>query len=217
MMMMMMMMIIIIIILLSNMTLCYKTIHNRRFNFIQYLAKDIKKVGKDQTRVRLLIDIKDVGKKGQIVIISNVLYMNSLGPKKHAEKVTDDEMNKLEENENIKNKTELDNAISIQNNIKQLNTLILNRKKGKEGQLFGAVTTKNILEELRLKFGNDNTLSNSNKHLIVSSINPKKSDDGKSLGGELINNEIRKAGCYLIELKLHPKVSTTFELEVNSE
>ena len=199
------------------MTLCYKTIHNRRFNFIQYLAKDIKKVGKDQTRVRLLIDIKDVGKKGQIVIISNVLYMNSLGPKKHAEKVTDDEMNKLEENENIKNKTELDNAISIQNNIKQLNTLILNRKKGKEGQLFGAVTTKNILEELRLKFGNDNTLSNSNKHLIVSSINPKKSDDGKSLGGELINNEIRKAGCYLIELKLHPKVSTTFELEVNSE
>ena len=199
------------------MTLCYKTIHNRRFNFIRYLAKDIKKVGKDQTRVRLLIDIKDVGKKGQIVIISNVLYMNSLGPKKHAEKVTDDEMNKLEENENIKNKTELDNAISIQNNIKQLNTLILNRKKGKEGQLFGAVTTKNILEELRLKFGNDNTLSNNNKHLMVSSINPKKSDDGKSLGGELINNEIRKAGYYLIELKLHPKVSTTFELEVNSE
>jgi len=199
------------------MTLCYKTINNRRYNFIQYLAKDIKKVGKDQTRVRLLIDIKDIGKKGQIVIISNVLYMNSLGPKKHAEKVTDDEMNKLEENEIIKNKTELDNAITIQNNIKQLNILILNRKKGKEGQLFGAVTTKNILEELRLKFGNDNALNNNNKHLMVSSINPKISDDGKSLGGELINNEIRKAGSYLIELKLHPKVSATFELEVNSE
>lgn len=145
------------------------------------------------------------------------MYMNSLGPKKQAEKVSDDEMNKIEEAESLKNKNELDNAISIQSSIKTMTRLLLNRKKGKDGQLFGAVTTKMVIEELRLKFGSDNALSNNNKSLIVVSMTPQKSEDGSLLGFELINNEIRRVGIYLVELKLHPKVSITFELEVKSD
>jgi len=157
-------------------------------SFSRIFSKDTKKVGKDQTRVRLLIDIKDIGKKGQIVNVSNGMYMNSLGPKKQAEKVSDDEMNKIEEASNEKMKKELNDAETLQNNIKKMNKLLLTRKQGKEGQLFGAVTTKMIIEELRLKFGSIDSLSNNNKNLMVISMSPKKGDDGQLLGGELLNS-----------------------------
>jgi len=145
----------------------------------------VKEQKKDQTRVRLLIDIKDIGKKGQIVNVSNGMYMNSLGPKKQAEKVSDDEMNKIEEASNEKMKKELDDAQTLESNIKKMNKLLLTRKKGKDGQLFGAVTTKMVIEELRLKFNID-TLSN-NKSIMVISMSPKKGN-GQVLGGELLNN-----------------------------
>jgi large subunit ribosomal protein L9 len=213
------MFILLVFLLLSaNIAICYKVLPIPRLHSYSCLyAKDVKKVNKDQTRVRLLSDIKDIGKKGQIVLVSNGMYMNSLGPKKQAEKVSDEEMNKIEETESIKNKNELDNALSIQTNIKAMNRLLLTRKKGKDGQLFGAVTTKMVIEELRTKFGSDNTLSNNNKNLIVVSMMPQKSEDGSLLGGELVNNEIRKVGVYVVELKLHPKVSISFELVVNSD
>ena len=114
--------------------------------------------------------------------------MNSLGPKKQAEKVSaDDEMNKIEEASNEKMKKELDNAETLESNIKKMNTLLLTRKKGKDGQLFGAVTTKMVIEELRLKWNID-TLSNNNKNLMVISMSPKKGNEGQVLGGELLNN-----------------------------
>lgn len=212
-----MMLNVLILLLFINVTLCFNRLSSRYIpRSYELYAKDIKKVGKDQTRVRLLIDVKDIGKKGQIVLVSNGMFMNSLGPKRCAEKVSDDEMKKLEETEDSKNKDELDNAIKIQNEIKQMSILTLTKKKGKDEQLFGAVTTKMVIEELKSKFGNDTTLSSNNKNLMVTQMIPK-TVNGQLLGGDLINNEIRRAGSYSVELKLHPKVSISFDLNVNSE
>lgn len=105
-------------------------------------------------RVILLEDVKKVGKKGSIVDVSDGYGSNFLIPKKLAvlatktsleiKKVQDD--NKAKEDEIKK-----ENAIALKEKIKDL-VLELKAGTGKEGKLFGAISSKEIVEEYKKQF-----------------------------------------------------------------
>lgn len=105
-------------------------------------------------RVILLEDVKKVGKKGSIVEVSDGYGSNFLLPRKLAvlatktsleiKKTQDD--NKAKEEELKKEK-----AIELKNKIKDL-TVEVKVGIGKEGKLFGAVSSKEIVEEYKKQF-----------------------------------------------------------------
>jgi large subunit ribosomal protein L9 len=105
-------------------------------------------------KVILLEDVKKVGKKGSIVEVSDGYGSNFLIPKKLAvlatktsleiKKVQDD--NVAKENEKKK-----ENAIELKEKIKDL-VVEIKAGTGKEGKLFGAVSSKEIVEEYKKQF-----------------------------------------------------------------
>ena len=105
-------------------------------------------------RVILLEDVKKVGKKGSIVEVSDGYGTNFLLPRKLAvlatktsleiKKTQDD--NKAKEEELKKEK-----ALELKNKIKDL-TVEVRAGIGKEGKLFGAISSKEIVEEYKKQF-----------------------------------------------------------------
>ncbi len=105
-------------------------------------------------KVILLEDVKKVGKKGSIVDVSDGYGANFLIPRKLAvlatktsleiKKTQDD--NKAKEEEIKKEK-----AIELKDKIKNL-VVELKAGTGKEGKLFGAVSSKEIVDEYKKQF-----------------------------------------------------------------
>ena len=105
-------------------------------------------------KVILLEDVKKVGKKGSIVDVSDGYGANFLIPRKLAvlatktsleiKKTQDD--NKAKEEEIKKEK-----AIELKDKIKDL-VVELKAGTGKEGTLFGAVSSKEIVDEYKKQF-----------------------------------------------------------------
>lgn len=105
-------------------------------------------------KVVLLQDVKKVGKKGEIVSVSdgygqNFLIKNKLAVKETegARKIVEKEKEeaRLQDIENKKN------AEALKEKIESI-TLEFVLKSGKDGKTFGSVSTKHIVEQLRDKY-----------------------------------------------------------------
>lgn len=105
-------------------------------------------------KVILLSDVKKVGKKGQVVEVSDGYGANYLIPNKLAVKVTKTSMD-------IKQKQDDDYALKQQELKKEAEelkikmeslTLELKAKVGKDGKMFGAISPKMVVEEYKKQF-----------------------------------------------------------------
>ena len=105
-------------------------------------------------KVILLSDVKKVGKKGQIVEVSDGYGANFLIPNKLAVKATKtsiDIKNKQDDAAALKEEEKKQQAIVLKNDIEKL-TLEIKAKGGKDGKMFGAVSTKQIVDEYKKQF-----------------------------------------------------------------
>lgn len=106
-------------------------------------------------KVILLEDVKKVGKKGSIVNVSDGYGTNFLLPKKLAVLATKTslEIKKSEDDNKAKEEEKKkDNALAMKEKIKNL-TVEIKAGIGKEGKLFGAISSKEIVEEYKKQFG----------------------------------------------------------------
>ena len=106
-------------------------------------------------KVVLLQDVKSIGKKGELVNVSDGYARNFLLPRKLAQEANAQAMNELKNAEaarEYKIKTETENA---QKNAGALSgkTLKIYAKPGQAGRIFGSVTAKEIAEEIKKQFG----------------------------------------------------------------
>lgn len=106
-------------------------------------------------KVVLLQDVKSIGKKGELVNVSDGYARNFLMPRKLAKEANAQAMNELKNAEaarEYKIKTETEQA---QKNADALSgkTLKIYGKAGQAGKLFGSVTVKELAEEIRNQFG----------------------------------------------------------------
>ena len=105
-------------------------------------------------KVVLLQDVKKVGKKGDIVKVSdgygqNFLIKNKLAVKETATaKKIVDEQKEQEKQQDIENKNK---AIELKEVIEGL-TLEFVLKSGKDGKTFGSVSTKMVVDQLRNQY-----------------------------------------------------------------
>lgn len=102
-------------------------------------------------KVILLQDIKGVGKKDEVINASDGHARNYLLPRKLAVEANNENMSKLKDRQfSIKHKKEVEqkNAKLLSEKINKM-TLTIKVKTGENGRLFGAITSKDISENLK--------------------------------------------------------------------
>lgn len=106
-------------------------------------------------KVILLQDVKNVGKKGDVVTASDGYARNFLFPKKLAIEATQtsvDINNQEKENQRRKKLEETEEAQRIADDLKE-KEVVLKVKHGEGGKLFGAITSKDISSEIEKQLG----------------------------------------------------------------
>ncbi|ENZ00206.1 50S ribosomal protein L9 [Clostridium thermobutyricum] len=141
-------------------------------------------------KVILLQDVKKIGKKGEVINVSDGYARNFLFPKKLAKEATDANLhilNNQKENERKQKLAEIEAAQKLASELKGKEVKI-EAKSGENGKLFGAITSKDVAQEI-------------NK-VYKMNIDKKK----------IVMDTIKVAGGYEIEVKLYPEVSTKMKV-----
>ena len=141
-------------------------------------------------KVILLQDVKKLGKNGDVINASDGYARNFLFPKKLAKEATDANLhilNNQKENERKQKLAEIEAAQKLASELKGKEVKI-EAKSGENGKLFGAITSKDVAQEI-------------NK-VYKMNIDKKK----------IVMDTIKVAGGYEIEVKLYPEVSTKMKV-----
>lgn len=144
-------------------------------------------------QVILLKDVKGTGKKGDIVKVSDGYATNFLLPNKMAVKADNTSLNENKQakaSEQHKKEVEKGNAILLKNQLEN-KEITLKVRCGENGKTFGAVTNKEISDELN-KLGLE--------------VDKRK----------IVMEAIKQVGTYKITAKLHSEVSVNFIVKVES-
>lgn len=144
-------------------------------------------------KVVLFEDVKKVGKKGDIVEVSDGYARNFLFTKKLGAEATNKNINDLKllkASETRKEQEIYEEALALSEKIKAA-TITVPIKAGDGGRIFGSVSTKEIAKEAKDQIGID--------------IDKKKM---------ILKDHIKALGTFTIPVKLHPKVTTELTVKV---
>lgn len=148
-------------------------------------------------KVILLNDVKKVGKKGEIVEVADGYARNFLIKNKQAVEATKKSMEILDHQNVEKKLQEQELKAQAQETAKKLESIMLKFevKTGKGGRVFGAVSTKQVAEELAKKHG-----------IIIDKRKFVNKDGAESLGVTRLDIELYKdvkgvVSVHLVEKK----------------
>lgn len=147
-------------------------------------------------KIILQKDVKSLGKKGEVIEVKEGYARNFLFPKKLAIEANEKNLQLLKKQKNEQAKEEqkqLEEAQALADKINNIK-LQLKVKSGEQGRLFGAVTTKDIAQELE-----------KNHNLKI---------DRRKI--ELKEN-IKNLGNYQLNVKLHAQVNAQLNVQVIEE
>lgn len=144
-------------------------------------------------KVILLQDVKSLGKKDEVVEVSDGYAKNFIFPKKLGVEATAKNLNDL------KLKTANNEKIAAQNladakefaKLIETKTVVVKLKAGEGGKTFGSVSSKEISSEAKSQFDLD--------------IDKKKI---------VLTEAIKAFGVYEVPVKLHPQVTATIKVRV---
>ena len=143
-------------------------------------------------KVVLLQDVKSIGKKDQLVNVSDGYARNFLFPRKLAKEATQGAINDVKTKESAKahhKQEEINAANEVKTKIDG-KIIALKAKAGKEGKLFGAVTSKDVAAEMKKQLGVD--------------IDKKK----------LVMDDIKLFGSYDCTVKIYPEITAKITVKV---
>lgn len=147
-------------------------------------------------KVILQQDVKNVGKRGEVVNASDGYARNFLFPKKlaiPADKQNMNEWSAKKSAEAHKKEIEKQEAIKLKEELEKI-TLTIKTKAGENGKTFGSITSKEIAEAISKEFN--------------------KTVDKKKI---IIKEQIKTLGTHSIELRLFEGVIAKLKVEVISE
>lgn len=147
-------------------------------------------------KVILKQDVKGLGKVENLVNVNDGYARNFLIPRGLAVEATSENLNVMKmkkEAEQTRKSRELAHAKELAEKLKNM-TVIIKAKAGESGKLFGSITSKDISDILKSKYGLD--------------IDKKKL---------VMPDTIKSLGVLEIEAKLYPEVSAKLTVKVESE
>ncbi len=149
-----------------------------------------------EMEVILLEDVKNVGKKGEVVKVNDGYGRNVLIKKKQALEATGKNLNDLKLKKANDDKIAAENLQAAQELGKKIedSEITVAIKVGEGGKTFGSVSSKEIAEEVKTQLGFD--------------IDKKKVQ---------LKDAIKTVGTHEVKIKLHPKVTTTLKVKVEGK
>ena len=147
-------------------------------------------------KVILLEDVKSLGKKGEIVTVSNGYARNMILPKKLGVEATSKNLNDLKLQNRHAEKVAQENLEAAQALAKELENkkIELKMKSGEGGRTFGSISTKEIAEAAKKQLG----IELDKKKLVL-------------------KDPIKALGSYEVQIRLHPQVTGSFTVHVSEE
>ncbi len=147
-------------------------------------------------KVILLADVKSLGKKGEIVNVSDGYARNMLFPKKLGLEANAKNLNDLKLQNQNKEKVAQENLEVAQKFAKELEniTVEVKIKVGEGGRVFGSVSAKEIAEAAKKQLNLD--------------IDKKKM---------VMEAPIKSLGVTMVPVKLHPKVTGQLKVFVKEQ
>lgn len=146
-------------------------------------------------KVILLQDVKALGKKGDMVEVSDGYARNFILKKKLGVEATEANKNDLKlqkANQEKIAKEQYDDAVALAKELEEL-TVNVTVKAGEGGKVFGAVTAKEIAQELSKQHGKE--------------VDKKKIQ---------LTDSIKNIGSYEVSVKLHTKVTAKLSVKVDA-
>ncbi len=145
-------------------------------------------------KVILLEDVKSLGKKGEIVTVSDGYARNMILPKKLGLEATSKNLNDLKLQNQHAEKVAQENLEAAKKFAEELKDkkIEVKMKSGAGGRTFGSISTKEISEAAK-------------KQLNLE-LDKKKM---------LLKDPIKALGTYEVQIKLHPQVTGTFTVHVS--
>ena len=147
-------------------------------------------------KVILLKDVKSLGKKGEIVEVSEGYGRNFIIPTKAGVLADAKNLNTLKlqvQNAEKIAEEKLEEAEALKKKLEEVK-LIFHLKAGKDGRAFGSISTKEVQEELKKQYD--------------ISVDKKKME---------LDVPMKNFGGYDIKVKLHKDVEATLHVSVQSE
>ena len=146
-------------------------------------------------KIVLLQDVKNVGKKGDVVNVSDGYARNFILPKKLGAEATQGNLNTLKQQQAAAARLAAEQLAEAKAVAEGLagKTVALKVKVGANGKLFGAVSSKEIAEGLKEQFGVD--------------LDKKKI---------LLNEPIKEIGTQEVDVKLHKDVTAKLKVDVSA-
>ena len=146
-------------------------------------------------KVILLQDVKALGKKGDMVEVSDGYARNFILPKKvgvEANEVNKNDLKLQKANQEKVAKEQYDAAVALGKEL-EAPTVNVTVKAGEGGRVFGAVTAKEISQALSKQHGKD--------------VDKKKIQ---------LSDSIKNVGSFEVPVKLHTKVTATLSVKVDA-
>jgi len=144
-------------------------------------------------KVVLLQDVKDLGKKGQLVNASDGYARNFLFPRKLAVEATEGKLKEIEDKKNSeknKKEKELKAAKELAGKLSKTE-ITFKTKAGENGKLFGSITGKDVADAIK--------------------VQQKIEIDKKKV---VLHDAIKALGTYQVEIKVYPEVSAKINIKV---
>lgn len=144
-------------------------------------------------KVILLQDVKSLGKKDQIVDVSDGYARNFVLPKKLGMEATPKNLNELKLKKAHEDKVAAEILAQAQALAEQMKeeSVTLSIKVGEGGRTFGSVSSKEIAEAIKSQLGHD--------------IDKKKI---------VLKEAIKSLGTHIVDIKLHTKVTAKLSVKV---
>lgn len=148
-------------------------------------------------KVILLEDVKSLGKKGEVVNVSDGYARNMILPKKLGIEATGKNLNDLRLQNQHAEKVAQENldaakALAEEISSKEVTVTI---KTGEGGKTFGSVSSKEIAAAAKAQLGLE--------------LDKRKM--------QLEDGGLKSLGVHQVTIKLHPKVTTTLKVKVTEE
>ena len=147
-------------------------------------------------KVVLLQDVKDLGKKGELVNASDGYARNFLFPRKLAVEATVGKLKEIEDkksSEKNKKEMELKAARELADRLSKVE-ISFKSKAGENGKLFGSITGKDVADAIKAQ--------------------QKIAVDKKKI---VLHDAIKALGTYQVEIKVYPEVLAKINVKVIEE
>jgi large subunit ribosomal protein L9 len=158
-----------------------------------------------KVQVKLLKHVAGTGQAGEVINVTPAFFNNKLRPTKSAVMISDDEVEKQNAEAKATAAETKAKATELQTKISEM-TLTVSRKAGPDGQLFGGISAKGVVQELQ-NLINDDFLDQ--KGVKIAELTDSK--------GSKIRGDIKHTGEFGAKIVLAKDISAKFSITINPE